>query len=256
MQPPPTGPSVPAVVPQNVIRTEHPLLAPMYWACADLLAFSPQLALGDNLPSPDALRGTARGMFAEMARRAQESNIPPEDIRDAQYAIVALFDEQILRARWSGSAEWNAQPLQFQYFQENKAGEGFFRRLEALRNEPHRAHVLQIYFLCLAMGFQGSLGLMGGDGLAATIERTAASLDRFVPASDPTSPHGEPPDLGRNLLSADKPLIRIGIGILALALVVYLVMMAAIHFRASSAAGPMKSYASGTGAQSTTASGK
>jgi len=229
-----------------VARMEHPLLAPMYWACADLLAFAPQLALGDNLPAPDALRGTARGMFGEMARRAQEANIPPEDVRDAQYAIAALFDEQILRARWSGSAEWNAQPLQFLYFQENKAGEGFFRKLDALRNEPHRAHVMQIYFLCLAMGFQGSLGLMGGDGLASTFERTAAALDRFIPASDPTSPHGEPPDLGRNMLSGDRPLIRIGIGILALALVVFIVLEVVIHVSASSAAGPMKSYAGST----------
>jgi len=230
----------------NISRTEHPLLAPMYWACADLLAFAPQLAQGEHLPAPEALRNTCRGMFNEMGRRAQESNIPPEDVRDAQYAIVALLDEQILRGQWPGRAEWNANSLQFTYFQENTAGEGFFRRLDALRSEPHRAHVLQIYFLCLAMGFQGRYQMAGGEGLAQVIEQTAAVLDRFVPSSDVISPHGEPPDLGRNLFTRDMPLIRIGIGIVALAIVAFIGLKIIIGLSASSATKQMKSYATST----------
>jgi len=228
------------------MRTEHPLLSPMYWACADLLAFAPQLAQGENLPAPDALRATCRGMFNEMGRRSYESNIPPEDIRDAQYAIAALLDEQILRGQWPGRAEWNANLLQFIYFQENTAGEGFFRRLDALRAEPHRAHVLQIYFLCLAMGFQGRYQMMGGEGLANVLEQTAAVLDRFVPSSDVMSPHGEPPDLGRNLLTRDMPLIRVGIGVVALSIIVFIALKVIVGVSASSSTKQMKSYASST----------
>ena len=74
----------------------------------------------------------------------------------ALYAIVAFMDEQILRSQWSGRQQWMSQPLQLTYFNENTAGEGFFTRMQALEQRPNQAHVLEIYYLCLALGFRGT----------------------------------------------------------------------------------------------------
>jgi type VI secretion system protein ImpK len=47
-----------------------------------------------------------------------------------------------------------------EYFGEPNAGENFYSRLESLRhsNETRKRDLLEVYYLCLALGFQGRLG--------------------------------------------------------------------------------------------------
>src|SRR4051812_27463215 len=118
------------------------MLEQMYWVCSDCLTLAMQLAGASDLPAPQVLRQRITTLLETMRARGNEANIPPQDVGDAMYAIVAFMDEQILRSEWPSRQQWMGQPLQLTYFNENTAGEGFFTRMEALERSQNRAHVL------------------------------------------------------------------------------------------------------------------
>ena len=248
--PPPRRPSffATSINARSAPATAHPLMAPMYWACTDLLGTIPDLVSArGSLPMPAALRSTVEQQLSTMMDRARSAGILPEDIVEAQYAIVALIDELLARVHgWPGQAEWRTRPLQLIRFNENTAGENFYRRLSMLEGQPHRVHVLQIYFLCMAVGFQGRYAVTGGEGLAPIYDRVGA---RVAQASGPDaiSPHGEPKE-GRGILQFEAPLVRLGLGFFVVALLVFIVFRVVLGMQVRDATRPMHDYANANGA--------
>ena len=214
-------------------------LAKMYWACSDPLTLASQLAYARDLPSPDVLQRRVSSLFDQMSRKCRESGIPDEDANEAKYAIAAFTDEQIFRSAWPGRAQWMGQPLQLIYFNENTAGEGFFQRMNALQNQPTRAHVLEIYYLCLCLGFQGQYAVRGGEGLGPIVDQLGARLGSGLGNTDVISPHGEPREAFRGLMRREMPLVGLSIAFFALAVVVFIVLKLVLAGSVSSAATDM-----------------
>ena len=170
----------------------------MYWAASDALSLGSQLGLAQALPPVDELQRRISGMFDAMARRCRDVGIPQEDFDDARYAIAAFIDEQVVRTEWPGRAQWLANPLQMVYFHENTAGEGFFTRMTALQSQPQRAHVLEVYFWCLELGFMGKYAVGAAEGgVAPVASNVGGEVARALPPSEVISPHGEPSEAGR-----------------------------------------------------------
>jgi len=217
----------------------------MYWACSGLFALVPELSAGTTLGRASDVRERLTLELSVMAERARNMGILPDDIAEAEYAIVALVDELLARARsWPGQGEWRARPLQLVRFNENTAGENFYRRLGVLEGQPHRAHVLQVYFVCLAVGFQGRYAMFGADGLAQAYDRIGARVAQAL-GPDVISPRGEPRDR-RSLLRAEAPLVRLGVGAFVLALVAFVGLRVALGVYVRDATRPMHAYASQT----------
>lgn len=191
----------------------------MYWACGEVLSVGAQLAEAPGLPSPDVLKRRVGTLLEDMDRRGLEQGLSKRDLDDAKYAIVAFIDEQLFRSSWTGRQEWMLEPLQLTYFNENTAGEGFFERLDALEREPARIHVLEVYYLCLTLGFQGKYAVRGGEGLSATIDRLVGLLARATPQGDALSPHGAPANTRGGGRRRETPVLLLAGGVLALALV-------------------------------------
>lgn len=196
----------------------------MYWACGEVLSVGAQLAEAPNLPSAEIMKRRIATLLEDMDRRGAELGIPKPDLDEARYAIVAFIDEQLFKAPWAGRQEWMLEPLQLVHFNENTAGEGFFTRLDALEKEQRRLHVLEIYFLCLTLGFQGKYAVRGGDGLAAIVDRLAAMLGRATPQGDVLSPRGAPLDQGKTRARREAPVLLLAGGLVGLALVVAIVL--------------------------------
>src|SRR4051794_1156821 len=95
-----------------------PLIARVYWACAEPLCLASELAAARDLPSPDVLQRRIATLLEQMAQRCREGGIPDEDVYEARYVIAAFADEQIFRSAWPGRAQWVRQPLQLMYFNE------------------------------------------------------------------------------------------------------------------------------------------
>jgi type VI secretion system protein ImpK len=219
----------------------------MYWACTEVLSIAAMIPNASQDKLNDAGRRNYYGSALQrMAERARAVGAVPEDIVDAQYALVALLDEQLARAHTKlGQPQWQAAPLQFAYFGENTAGENFFRRMNILESQPHRIHVLQIYFLCMTIGFLGRYGIQGAEGSIAPIYDRIATIMAHVSGSDVISPHGEATD-ARGFLHREKPLIRIGLGVFSIALVVFLTFKVVLVLQVREATQRMHAYANTT----------
>jgi type VI secretion system protein ImpK len=196
----------------------------MYWACAGALSLATQVGLAHGLPSADELQRRISGMFDQMSRRCREVGIDEADYNEARYAIAAFIDEQVLRADWPGRQQWLSRPLQFLYFNENTAGEGFFAHMQALQNQPHKAHVLEIYYLCLELGFQGKYAVSGGEGMRPLVDQVGAEVSRALPPSEVISPRGESRDAVRGLVQRERPIVALSIGFFGLALLLFLLL--------------------------------
>jgi type VI secretion system protein ImpK len=91
-------------------------------------------------------------------------------------------------------------------------------RLKAIESRPERAHVLQLYFLCLTLGFQGMYAVKGPTALSALIESLGAKLGRNLPTSDLISPHAVPPDVGRGKAARQVPVLALAVVLIVLAI--------------------------------------
>jgi type VI secretion system protein ImpK len=176
-----------------------------------------------SVPPPEVLHHRLRGVVDETLRRAAVLGFSHQDAQDMTYALVALLDEIVITRPEPYRSFWMTNLLQLQYFNENVAGDGFFHRLQSIRKDPHRAEVLQVYYLCMLFGFQGRYRIRGGElELMTLIDSVQKDLERAKPFDfDVLSPHGERPTesmlAGKHRIS---PMV-ISLGALALALLVY-----------------------------------
>lgn len=221
------------------MSTPQTQMKAMYWACGEALALAARIGALPDLPPHNELKQRAGAMLEQVAEKGSSAGLSRDDINDARYAIVAFIDEQIFQANWDGKQEWMLEPLQLVYFNETTAGEGFFSRLQELEARPERAHVLQLYYLCLLLGFQGVYAVKNPDALDALIERIGLKLSRLLPAQDVFSPHGVPADSGRRKAGKQLPVIPIAIGLVLVSVLGFVGLKIAIGSSASDASTTM-----------------
>ena len=91
---------------------------------------------------------------------ARRRGYTTDDIELATFATIAFLDESILNLRLPVFADWPRQPLQEERYGHHIAGEIFFQNLQKLlgRQDSHEtADLLEVYQLCLLLGFAGRL---------------------------------------------------------------------------------------------------
>jgi len=147
-----------------------------------------------DLPLPELLHQRLNGFVEEMRALLRKSGFDNQDVEDITYAVVALADEVALNSGELISSYWMTNLLQFKYFRENTAGDGFFSRLEIVRRDPSRKDVLEVFTLCLLFGFQGKYRIRGGELELMTLTESL-KRDALRPAinTELLSPHGERP---------------------------------------------------------------
>jgi type VI secretion system protein ImpK len=87
--------------------------------------------------------------------------------------------------------EWERQTLQQELFGQTDAGVVFFEKLENFRSRAdsdHLADMLEVYLLCLLLGFEGRYsGRLRGE-LESTSEKVRRRIDDIRGVSDQISP--------------------------------------------------------------------
>ena len=119
--------------------------------------------LDGPIVSPEQIHARLCGFVDALRERARDQGMSQRDADDTAYAIVALADEIAMVKPEPLGTYWMSQPLQLKYFNENQAGEGFFRKIAELQKDARRFDVLRIYYQCLLFGFQGRYSMRGGD---------------------------------------------------------------------------------------------
>lgn len=194
-------------------------------------AFTVAVRIRANRQAPaDAasFRAHIKTLIGAADRAAKARGYDQEYVKLAVYAYAAFLDETVLHFSPSMFAEWTQQPLQQDIFGDALAGENFFRYLMELlgrQDSSDLADLLEVYLLCLQLGFQGKYpaddasGLHGLKGsIQQKIQRIRAELG---PARRPwTLPPDEVVEAGTDLWL--KRLFRVTIGAAAVALLLYL----------------------------------
>jgi type IV/VI secretion system ImpK/VasF family protein len=150
---------------------------------ADLCAGVVRLALAldaERSLDADALAARFDRLFAELEQRAARAGVSEAPLRLALYALCAWIDERILLSDLPARRAWAANPLQLRRFDDLAAGDEFYARLESLRAsaEPGAVDALEIYALCLALGFRGKLANAPVDRRRLLLEQLAAEIAR------------------------------------------------------------------------------
>jgi type VI secretion system protein ImpK len=182
----------------------------LYQVCADILVTAVQLTSeGSVVPGGD-LRQRLIGSLDRMVSDGRHLGVADADLAEARYALVAFIDEQVMRSDWSGRAEWMARPLQLDLYRENTAGENFFVRLRSLLRAGDRPVAVEIYYLCLVLGFQGAYRDGGEPQAVEKFTRAARDqLRKVLPDPNKVSPHAKPQGSTRSVKTGWGPLIVI-----------------------------------------------
>ena len=125
-------------------------------AAAQLIALIGRLK---NITQHNDIAGLHRQMIQAIQNfenTARSNGASPEGIIAGRYALCSAIDEAVLNTPWGSGSLWSNQTMLSTFHQETSGGEKFFLILDRIRQEPARnIDLLELYTLCLAMGFEG-----------------------------------------------------------------------------------------------------
>jgi type VI secretion system protein ImpK len=168
---------------------------------------------------------------------AQKLGYAPDTVRLAVFAVVAFLDESVLNQQVPVFADWARKPLQEELFGVHVAGEIFFENLRRLLEKADSTEVadaLEVYQLCLLLGYRGRYGTASKADLRAIIDSIDAKRRRIRSDSKDLSPSWAPPGNEKFALQPDpwgRRLLYVFVGCLSLALLLF------IAFRVSLSSG-------------------
>lgn len=168
----------------------------MYRVSLAVLTAAARLVEERALPEADVLREQMVGLLRDFVTRCRTAGIPNQEAAEARYALVAFIDDRVLKSNWSGRAAWQSNPLQLQFYREFAAGENFFARMRALTQHGGPVLPLEVYYLCLALGFAGALSSGSGPNASRPFLDMArapllygCNVDRIAPNAVPSERH-------------------------------------------------------------------
>jgi type VI secretion system protein ImpK len=144
-----------------------------------------------HVTDAETFRKRTKAALEEVQRDVVKSGYDGADVQETHFAVVAFLDSVILNSSETIRPEWERQTLQADLFGQNDAGTVFFEKLERFRSRrdsQQLADVLEVYLLCLLLGFEGrySGGLRGElysitERLRARIEDIRGKSRRITP---------------------------------------------------------------------------
>ena len=123
-----------------------------------------------NVPNSDAFRENAKKLIRLASQDAAGRGYTSEDVRLAACAVVAFLDEAVLSSKNQVFSTWSRMPLYLELFGDDVAGETFFQYVQQLlsrRDSVETVDVLEVYYLCMLLGFQGRCGSLEAGGTDA-----------------------------------------------------------------------------------------
>lgn len=130
---------------------------------APIFAFISALEAKNDYGDPEDLARQTAKLLENIRERCQDMNKNKDWVADAQYAVVAFVDESIHRSQWHGQAAWIRRPLVAMLNLEGVPGVTFFEKLkgwkQARQRSPEVNELLEVYYVCLQLGFQGQFHL-------------------------------------------------------------------------------------------------
>ena len=150
-----------------------------------------------RLQDPEDFRSRMKQALADVASTAARRGYAADDVQEGTFAVVAFLDEAIMTAPDSGANGWVGKSLSEELFDHRSAGELFFKRLEALRanrDSQNLAEILEVYYLCLLLGYEGKFAGGSKGELLQIMANLRDRLERIIGRDPEFSPDRTLPD--------------------------------------------------------------
>lgn len=151
---------------------------PLAILSTDILLIGVKIRETQTLGDPEQLKRLILSYFKDFERTCLSHGKPAEAVEQAKYALAAFIDETVINGDNNCREAWIAEPLQTQFFNDNLAGENFFKRLEALLPDMRKnLDVAEVYYLCLALGFHGRYRISGQEVLPNVVRNLLKRIE-------------------------------------------------------------------------------
>jgi type IV / VI secretion system protein, DotU family len=164
--------------------------------CTDLFLIIIRMREAEDLGDPAALCKLINYYIGLFEKNCSALKVAPDTIAEAKYALIALIDETVLSVPGICRDYWMSRPLQLEHFGDNIAGQEFYNKLQKMLLQPeNKKDVLEVYYLCLSLGFEGKYKISNPEERTAIMEDLGRKLRRTrIRASAELSPHGKRAD--------------------------------------------------------------
>jgi type VI secretion system protein ImpK len=177
----------------------------------------------------DAFRNQIKHLLGRADQEARQAGYDPADVKLAIYGYIAFLDESVLNSGQPMFASWPRQPLQEEIFGDHRAGQTFFVHLDDILARPDTedvADLLEVFQLCMLLGFRGRYGAGEDGGLRSRMQAAHQKISRIRGSSGPLAPRATLP-LDDVLPETRDPWLRKllsgGAAMLVITLVIYIV---------------------------------
>jgi type VI secretion system protein ImpK len=136
----------------------------------------------EKVADAESFRAEMRQQFVQTNEEGRARGYSREDLRLAMFAVIALLDESILNSRNPIFADWPRRPLQQEVFGGHQAGEIFFQNIDGMLAQPDStvlADILEVYLLCILLGYGGKYSVLGKGELRAVSDSMAERIRRI-----------------------------------------------------------------------------
>ncbi|OQY29380.1 MAG: hypothetical protein B6244_03980 [Candidatus Cloacimonetes bacterium 4572_55] len=137
--------------------------------CDEIFTVMVQLEKLRETEDFDFLRMKLNSILRNFENDAKDVSYEHEEIENAKFALISMMDEKV---------NWTQQPLQLEHFNTPNAGEEFFERMEKVRGN---SQVLEVFYLCLSLGFKGKYQIYEQEKLKYIISDAYRDLRRMLP---------------------------------------------------------------------------
>ncbi len=168
-----------------------------------------------QVSNAELFRGQVLNSVKTAEQAARASGYTDADIRLAVFAVVAFLDESLLNLRQAVFNDWVRRPLQEEMFGRHVGGEVFFDHLQELlerRDSVEVADVLEVFYLCLLLGYLGRFSISSKGDLQALMQRTNDKIQRIRKSGPDLSPQWALPDEAARQLRSDPWMRRLLVG--------------------------------------------
>lgn len=119
--------------------------------------------LGNSVSHPDVagLRNNLAGEVEKFNTTLLRQGTSADQVWKATYAVCLLLDETIQKTPWGVESQWAKQNLSILFRKDTWGGEGFFDIVDNLLRQPEtNLPLIELFYLCLSLGFEGKFGKM------------------------------------------------------------------------------------------------
>lgn len=166
---------------------------PMIGAAAPLLSEVVRLRQSYAAEDLHVLKERLAASLRLFEQRALASGLDSGEVMAARYALCTTVDEAVVTTPWGNAGDWSQLSLLSCFHNETFGGEKFFLLLERLsRNPAKHLALLELLYLCLALGFEGKYrvpprGMLELEAIRDSLYRQLRQLRGDVPRE--LSPH-------------------------------------------------------------------